>query len=97
MMKLPLKSILFEVIERALVAGVLSLLKVRGSLPTYLVTKLVEHGFDKVVVPIINQLVNSGRLYYDKKKGAMIVKKLHKAKNEKDKDTYNDIVLDIFK
>lgn len=89
------KQIVFEIIERALVAGVLSYLKISSTFPTYLVTKLVEHGFDKLIVPIFNHLLNNGHLYYDMKRGKIKIRKLNQHRDKNDKVNYDRIIDDI--
>lgn len=83
-------------LERIVVKAVLQLLKVSSSFPTFLVTQLAEHGFKKLIIPLIDLLVRRGQLVYDTKKGKIIARNIEEARANNDLDAYNRNSDDVF-
>lgn len=90
------KKIVYDLIERAVIKIVLHLFKVSASFPTFLVTQLVSHGFDKLIVPILDYAIRTGQLYYDFYDGKIKTRNLNEAKKNKNKDEYKKALDDIF-
>jgi hypothetical protein len=53
---------------------------------------IVKHLFDQVATPIIKAAVRKGFLIVDKTSGKIKVKKINKAKEDEDEDTYIDVI-----
>ena len=90
-----MKKAIYAILEKVTIELVIHLLKVSGGFATYLTTKLVEYGFEKVIVPLLNFLVIQGVLYYDTEKGKIRVKKLHTAREGGSDEEYDSAVDDI--
>lgn len=65
---------------------------IKGGFQTWLVTFLIDKGFEKVIVPAVNLAYRKGLFIVDKQNGKIKYKKLVKAKDENDEDTYIDVL-----
>lgn len=90
-----MKKQLYVVLERVTVKLLLHLLKVSGGFPTFLITTLIEVGFDKIIIPILNHAIIQGHLYYDTDKGEIQIKNLHEARKGGSNAEYDAAVDDI--
>lgn len=57
---------------------------------------LIEYGFEKVIIPLIESLITSSLLIYDKQMGKIRVKNLHRARKDKNIEEYNRNIDAIF-
>lgn len=80
-----------EAVKRALVA----LIGSSAGFKAWVLSFLLDFAFDRVVVPLINLLIDKGQLLYDIQKGRLVVKKYKKAKEDGDAKTYTRIVTSI--
>lgn len=96
-----LKRIFALIIEQLKGAAVkVALSKLLGSplatgFRAWLIKFLVEYAFDKIIVPIANELQRRGLFIIDVQYGKATLKLLQKAKDENDKDKYIDIITNI--
>ncbi len=63
-----------------------------GGIKGWIIIYLAEYLYDEVAVPVMQLLIRKGLFYYDVNQGKIEYKKLSQAKNDKDEDTYNDII-----
>lgn len=89
------KKLIYQALEKLLVKLVLHFLKVSGSFQTYLVTQLVEFGYDRFVIPLSNYLIRRGLLFYDTTRGKIAIKDLRQAREDNNADDYDRAVDDI--
>jgi hypothetical protein len=68
---------------------------VAGGFYGWAISYLVSLGVEKVLEPSIEFLVRKGLLFTDKETGKIAFKKLEKAKDENDEDTYTNIIIDV--
>lgn len=64
---------------------------IKGWIIKYVVTEL----FEEVAEPLIKLSIRKGLLVHDKIEGKIKIKKINKAKDENDADTYWDTISDI--
>lgn len=68
---------------------------VMGGFKAWLVKFVVTELFEHVAQPIILLSLRKGLLFYDKQKGKIQVKKIAKAKEEGDEQTYDSTIDDV--
>lgn len=89
------KQLVYAMMEKFTVKMLLHLLKVSGGFASFLVTTLVSEAFDSIIIPLLNKLIIQGHLYYDVKKGKILVKKKDEAKEGGSDAEYDSAVDDI--
>ena len=68
---------------------------VAGGFYGWAIAYLVSLGVEKVLEPSIEFLVRKGLLFVDIESGKIAIKRVEKAKDENDEDTYTSIVIDV--
>ncbi len=58
----------------------------------WIVQYIATHLFEEVAVPFLDYIYRKGWLLYDREQGKIKYKKLVKAKERNDEDTYNDVI-----
>jgi len=91
-----LKKRTLNLLEALVVRLVLHLLKVSGGFAGYLITHLIEHAFDKIVLPLAVEAFERGKLYMDMKDGKVKAFHLAEARRLNDPEKYNKALSDIF-
>ena len=86
---------LLGVFEGVVVRLVLHLLKISGGFPAYLISNLIEYGFDKFIFPLVNKLIDDGLLNQDIEKGKIQLKRLKDIEEGNSNEVYDDVVDDI--
>ena len=61
----------------------------------WLANFIVNHAYDYIAKPLVGLVIRKGMLVYDKVDGNFKLKKINKAKDENDTDTYWDTLSDI--
>lgn len=89
------KKLIYQIIEKIVVKLVLHLLKVSGTFQSYLVSQLVELGYERFVIPLSNYLIRRGLLFYDTKKGIIAIKDLREARENNDQNAYDRTIDNI--
>lgn len=84
---------IYQLLEKIAVRVVLHLLKVSSTFGTYLVGVLVEEAFDRFIIPLLNNSIIMGHLYYDTAQGKIKIKKLKEARNASEYDSAVDDIL----
>lgn len=68
---------------------------VTGGFKVWLFTFILEKLYDEVAVPFFKFSAREGLFIVDKATGKIKIKKWHKAREERDEETYNDLLDDI--
>jgi len=79
------KKLLLKVVGSAYVGGIY----------LWVANYLVNIGMERVIEPVVELLVRKGFLIVEKTSGKIAFKRLQKAKDENDEDTYVDIIIDV--
>ena len=66
-----------------------------GGVYGWLIAFLVSQGVERVIEPAIEYLVRKGILYHDQSMGKIMFKKLEKAKENDDEDSYTHVIIDV--
>lgn len=56
----------------------------------WVVSYLVDVGFDKIVIPMVNLGIRKGKLVYDQHQGKLTVRRINDAINNHDEDSFID-------
>lgn len=93
-----LKPVLLNLLKKELTKKALIKIlgsSVAGGIYGWVIAFLVEQGMERIIEPSIEFLVRKGLLYVDQTSGKIAIKRLEKAKNENDEDTYTNIIIDV--
>lgn len=63
-----------------------------GGFKIWLARIILEYGFDKLLVPVINFLIRKGALVYDVTEGKIKIKKLNEAREDGNTQDYNEAI-----
>lgn len=86
-------SALLKILEKRLVKkAVLAIVGTTTGFTAWVVSFIVEIGWDMIGVPLANLAKRKGLLLYDWADGEIKVLKLKQAKENNDEDAYNDVI-----
>ena len=96
MSKIFTRKLVYDILESVVLKAVLMLLKISGGFKAKLVALLVEQGFERVLIPLMNYLYREGMLFIDTQSGKRKVIKLRKANDGGNDAEIDGAIDDIF-